>query len=267
MGYVDYRAAGTAGQPSPIIWATYNSLKAKADPGEYVEIWDDFTRGGVSTDTSVPGWNFVGTNADVSQATDTVNGELILKGSGADNDSSFISSADVYLLARNSKKRFWFEACVKLSAAGAADDYAAFVGLIESTGATAELIADNGATVIDEDFVGFFADSNATTIQPWNTTINIGGDGSFPVNVTANSEAISTSYVKLGMYFDGKETISFYVDGVQDVTTYNIDNLTGNTMNHEFCVALGMKQCAGEASDTMTIDWVRFACEKNVSGY
>ncbi|MEN6534481.1 MAG: hypothetical protein ABFD89_12510 [Bryobacteraceae bacterium] len=265
MGYVSYKTAGTAGQESPIIWATFDGLKARANRNEYVEVYDDFTGGGVVTDTSVPGWDLTGTNADVEQVVDVANGQILMEGSGADNDSCTIASPDLYLLTKDSGKRFWFEACVKLSAAGAADDFAAFVGLIEKTGATAELIADNGATVIDEDFVGFFADSDATAIQPWNCTINIGGDASFPVTVEANAVALSTSYVKLGMAFDGRKTVSFYADGVL-LDTYDIDGLTGNTMNHEFCVVLGVKDCEA-AQLGLSVDWVHFAAEKNVSGY
>ncbi len=263
MGYVDYKTAGTAGQPSPSIWASFNSLKAHADRGEYVEIWDDFTTGGTVTDTSIVGWDLVGTNADISQAVDVANGQVVLEGSGADNDSCFIASPDLYLLTKNNGKRFWFEAAVQLEAAGTADDYAAFVGLIEKVGATAELIADNGATVIDEDYVGFFADTNGTTIQAWNCQIN-NGSGTGPTNVEADAIAVSTSVVKLGMAFDGLQTVSFYHDGTLE-TTYDISNIDNDTMAHEFCVALGVKDCEGTELH-MTVDWVHFAAEKNASG-
>lgn len=264
MSYVNYKSAGTAGQPSPAIWATFNALKAHADRGEYVEIYDDFVDGGIVADTSIRNWNLVGTNADISAEADTANGAVVLEGSGGDNDSCFITSNDMYLLTKNSGKRFWFESSVKLEGSGTADDYAAFVGLIESTGATAELIADNGATVIDEDYVGFFAESNGTTIGDWNCVINQGGSGNFPVTVEADVVATSDSYVKLGMAFDGIKTVSFYVDGVLK-DTYDIDNLDNDTMAHEFCVALGVKDC--EATEIhMTVDWVHFAAEKNAHG-
>jgi hypothetical protein len=264
MGYVDYKTAGVAGQPSPNIWATFNALKARANCGEYVDLWDDFVTGGTVANTSVVGWDFVGTNADVTQVTGVVNGQILLVGSGADNDSSFIASPDLYLLTKNNNKRFWFEAAVKLAAAGTADDYAAFVGLIEKAGATAELIADDGATVIDEDYVGFFAETAGTTILDWNASINQGGSSSFPVTVEADVSEPSTSYVKLGMAFDGKQTISFYVDGVL-VDTYDIDNLDNDTMANELCVAVGVKDCEGTALG-MYVDWIRFACEKNAGG-
>ena len=260
MGFVSYRDDGTAGQPSPAVWADCDMLNVLSSPESYMYLYDDFVKGGVVTDTSVRDWDFTGTNADVEQVVDVANGQILLEGTGGDNDSSAIASADMFLLTKNSGKRFWFEASVKLSAAGTADDFAAFVGLIEKVGATAEMIADNGATVIDEDYIGFFADSNATTIQAWNCQVNIGDSGSFPANAEADAIAVSTSYVKLGMTFDGKQTVTFYHDGVSE-TTYDIDNLTGDTMNHEFCVAIGVKNCEG-AQLGLYVDWVKFVCEK-----
>ena len=260
MGYVTYRTAGNAGQPSPSVWADFCALCAAVDVGDYIHIWDDFVRGGTVANTSVANWDFVGTNADVSQVVDVAGGRILLAGSGADNDSAFIATPDLYLLKMNNRKRFWFEAYVQLPEAGAADDFAAFVGLIEKTGATAELIADNGATVIDEDFVGFFAETDGTGIQAWNATINQGGSANFPVNVEADAVAVSTDWVKLGITFDGNQTVSFYADGVL-LKTYDVDNLDSNTMAHELCVALGVKDGEADALG-MNVDWVRFAAEK-----
>lgn len=260
MGYVSYRDDGAAGQPSPSIWADCDMLKVLSSPESYLYLYDDFIKGGVVTDTSIRDWDLTGTNADIEQVVDVTNGQILMEGSGADNDSCTIASADMYLLNKNSGKKFWFEASVKLSAAGTADDFAAFVGLIEKVGATAEMIADNGATMIDEDYIGFFADSNATTIQPWNCQVNIGGSANFPADAEANSIAASTSYVKLGMTFDGLKTVTFYHDGVVKAT-YDIDNLDSDTMSHEFCVALGVKDCEA-AQLGLYVDWVKFVCEK-----
>jgi len=263
-GVVRYKTAGSTSEPSPILWADCPVLKFITDPGEGIYLWDDFVTGGLVADTSVPGWNLVGTNPDVSQVTDDVNGQIVLEGSGADNDSAFICTPDLYLLKKNSGKRLWFEARVSTEAAGAADDYAIFVGLIESAGMTAELIADNGATVIDEDYVGFFADSNATTIQPWNIQINQGSSANFPVDVSANVLAQATAFKKYGIGFDGKQTLSFYIDGVL-TATYDVDNLDSDTFAHEAGVAIGTKNCEG-AELHITVDWVRFACDKVAQG-
>lgn len=263
MSVVKYELAGNAESLSPSIWADLPTVQKAACPADYIEVYDDFTKGGVVADTSVPGWNVVGTNADVDQVADVTGGQVILEGSGADNDSSFLTSADLYLLTRNSGKRFWFEARVKLEAA--TGDFAAFVGLIESVGATAELIADNGGSLIDEDYVGFFADTNSTDIQPWNLAINQGGSGNFPVNVVANALAVSASFVKLGMKFDGKSTVEFYVNGAK-VATYDIGSLDNDTMAHEFAVAFGVKD-GGANTLGLTADWVRFVGEKFASGY
>ena len=263
-GVVRYKTAGNAAEPSPSIWADCPVLQFITDPGEGIYIWDDFVKGGVVANTSVPGWDFVGTNADVSQVVDVADGRILLAGSGADNDSAFIATPDLYLLTMKNRKRFWLEAYVQLPEAGAADDFAAFVGMVEKVGATAELIADNGATVIDEDFVGFFADTNGTAVQAWNATINQGGSATLPANVLADAVAVSTSWVKLGITFDGEQTIRFYADGVL-LATYDVDGLASNTMAHELCVAIGVKDGEADALG-INVGWVRFACDKVAQG-
>jgi hypothetical protein len=262
--YANYESAGLAGQPSPSIWASCPVDKALLAPEELGYVFDDFVDP-VAADSSIPNWELAGTNADIDNVADVVNGQILMQGSGTDNDSCTILKNDMYLLTKNSGKRFWFEASVKPTNAGTADDYALFVGLIESVGATAEMIADDGASIIDEDFVGFAALTNATTIQDWDAVINIGGSANFPVTVEADAGEIGTSYIKLGMVFDGQQTVTFYVDGAV-VATYDIDNLDSDTMSHEFTVALGVKQCEATAALGMYADWVRFAYDKQNHG-
>lgn len=265
MSFVRRQSAGNAACLSDAIWADFPSQAKLMNPSYYVDIWEDFLDPAV-TDTSLPGWALTGTNADIDNVADVVNGEIVMNGTGADNDSCTIFKKDFYLLAKNNRKKFWFEARVKLAAAGTADDFAVFVGLVESVGATAELIADDGATIIDEDHIGFKAISNATTIQDWDATANQGGSANFPVDIEADTAETSTSYVKLGMRFDGKQTVTFYVNGAK-TTTYDIDNLDNDTLAHEVGPVIGIKDTEGSAALTVTVDWVRFACEKIASGY
>jgi len=263
MSVVRLETAGQAENLSPAIWADYPSVKAIMDPSQVIDIFDDFVDP-VVADTSVPNWEFTGTNGDVDNSADEPNGVILLEGSGADNDSATIMKNDLYLLARSSGKRFWFEARVKLAAAGTADDFAAFVGLAESVAGTAELIADDGATIIDEDHIGFKAITNATTIGDWDATVNIGGSANFPVDIEADTAETTTSWVKLGMKFDGKKTVTFFVDGVK-TTSYDVTNLDSYTMLHELTVVIGVKDCEA-AQLGLYVDWVRFACEKNANG-
>jgi len=258
-----YNDEGAAGQPSPNVWGDCPVEKALIAPELLGYVFDDFTSP-VATDSSVPLWALTGTNADVDNVADVADGQILLEGSGADNDSATIAKNDMYLLTMNSGKRFWFEASVKLSAAGAADDFACFVGLIESAGATAEMIADDGASIIDENFVGFQAISNATTIQDWDAVINQGGSANFPATVLADASTKSTAYVKLGIKFDGKKTLYFYADGAQ-VATYDIDNLDNDTMDKEMTIAIGVKDCEA-AQLGLYVDWARFAYDKVANG-
>jgi len=238
-----YNDEGAAGQPSPNVWGDCPVEKALIAPELLGYVFDDFTSP-VATDSSVPLWALTGTNADVDNVADVADGQILLEGSGADNDSATIAKNDMYLLTMNSGKRFWFEASVKLSAAGAADDFACFVGL--------------------ENFVGFQAISNATTIQDWDAVINQGGSANFPATVLADASTKSTAYVKLGIKFDGKKTLYFYADGAQ-VATYDIDNLDNDTMDKEMTIAIGVKDCEA-AQLGLYVDWARFAYDKVANG-
>jgi hypothetical protein len=67
------------------------------------------------------------------------------------------------------------------------------------------------------------------------------------------------------MKFDGKSTVTWYVDGAS-VATYDIDSLTNDSLANKLCVIIGVKDCAA-AQTFLAIDWVRFAADKVVQGF
>lgn len=260
MSVVKYELAGNAASLSPAIWADLPTMKMVAAPADFVEVYDDFAKG-VTTDTTVPGWGFVGTNADVTAVADEES-VIELEGSGADNDSAFIVSNPLYDLTMNSGKRFWFEARVKVEDEDA--DQAIVVGLIEAAGMTAEAVADNGADLIDEDFIGFYAETDGTNMGDIKAAYRQGGGTTTDVDADSHSPANDT-FVKLGMKFDGKETVTFYVNGAS-VATLDVGDLTGDSLTNKVGVILGVKDCAA-AQTFLAADWVRFVAEKFASGF
>jgi hypothetical protein len=264
MAYLDYKVAGATDQPSPVIWAPFKSLKAKANPGTYIEIFDDFTSG-VAADTAPPGWRIVGTNPDLDYVIDVDNGQIDLEGSGADNDESYLVSQTLYTLAMKNQKRFWFE--IRCALDDADDDNAIIAGLTEGTAMAADLIADNGASIIDEHFVGFFAATDGTNMGAIKAAVSQGGGMTTDTSLTvlANASITDGAFFKLGMAFDGNKTISFYCDGVYK-GTFDVDDLTGNALDKSLGVVFGMKNCKA-GTDHLRVDWVYFACEKNISGF
>ena len=97
------------------------------------------------------------------------------------------------------------------------------------------------------------------------------GDGGALTAVQATVRAFGSgttyddTYMKLGMRFDGKKTVTFYLDGVKLGTTLDIDDLTGNKLDDPLGIIIGVKDLAGSVGD-LRIDWVRYGHEKFASG-
>jgi len=263
MSIQDYGRAGETAAPSPSIWKDFPIAQALKTPGRYIHIWDDF-EGGTAIDVAYSGkFEVVGTNADIDVIDDEINGVIYLAGSGADNDSSFLKSNVLYDLTMNNGKRFWFETRVK--SVDVSLDHSLVAGLGEPAFCTAEGLADGGATVIDEDFVGFAAFTDATNMGGIDAIYNEGGSGTTSVEADVHTP-VDDTYVKLGLRFDGKKTLTYYVNGAV-VCTVDVDDLSGNSLTNPLCVFVGMKdnEVSGFTA-VMQLDWIRFACEKFASG-
>lgn len=262
MSVIDYGRAGDAVAPSPLIWKDFPMIDYIKKPGETVHIWDDFTAGRAADLSPNGTWELVGTNADFDVVEDEEHGVVVLSGSDGDNDSSYLRSAVIYDLTLNNRQRFWYE--VRLKFGDADDDMAMVAGLGEAAFMTAEANADNGATIIDEDFIGFKAVTDGSNMGNLQAVYNQGGEGTTVVNANVGTFADDT-YKRLGMRFDGLKTVTWYVDGAV-VATLDIDDLTGNSLTNFLGVFQGLKDCAGDSSTLMELDWIRFGCEKFPSG-
>ena len=87
-------------------------------------------------------------------------------------------------------------------------------------------------------------------------------------DVRANAAAGTTNddvYMKLGFKFDGKSTVTFYVNGTACSTTLDVDDLTSNKLDDALGIVIGIKDDVG-GTDDLQIDWVRFACDKVACG-
>ena len=165
----------------------------------------------------------------------------------------------------NNNKRFWFEC--RINIADEDDDMSFIAGLMEPTGCTAEGLADAGADLIDEDFIGFLAVTDTTNMGDIQAVYQNGGDGAHTDVVASAHSPADNTYVKLGMRFDGKKTVTFYVNGAS-VGTLDVDDLTSNQLANPLCIFVGMKDNTGaDATVLIQVDWIRFACEKIASGY
>ena len=263
MAMVDVKRAGLATSPSPVIWADCPIKRYTYNPGDGIHIWEDFT-GGFVDDASPDGkWLLVGTNPDLNKVADEEFGVVELEGSAGDNDDSYLCSNPLYELKMNSGKRVWFEVRAKVEDED--DDHAIFAGLVESVAMATGLIADDGAGPVDEDLIGFLAVTDATNMGDIKSVYQQGGDAAVTVVDSDSHSPVDDAYFKLGMKFDGAKTVTFYADGVA-VGTLDVDDLANNKMANILGIAVGIKNCKA-AAEFLSVDWIRFACDKYALGY
>jgi len=275
---VKYNSAGTAGQPSPSIWGGCPVEKSLIAPDELTYLYDTFTMNFVANATQLGPWYVIGTHPDTAIVADEADGVINISGSGAADDEAFICSGMLCneVLKKNSNKRLWFEASIKVLDGDA--DTSIICGLGEAELMAADAIANDPTSyptsaLADFDFIGFMAGTDGTNMGGIDTVYHQDGDsGTVTVvqaDVVVNTAGTTTNndvYKKLGFKFDGQSTVTFYVDGTACTTTLDLDDLTGDKIDDALGIIIGIKDDVGTAVDDMQIDWVRFACDKVACG-
>ena len=269
-GYVESKVADTvpAGGPSPIIWADCPVVTIIRDPGAGIHIFEDFEGGCIADNVAQYKFKLVGDSPEIEGVTDEVGGVVTIEGTTADNDEAYLVSNLLYELKKNNGKKMWLEARFKLLDSNAAQGV--IFGLGEDSMLVADAIVDNATSLGDYDFVGFAAisGSDGGAMEDIDSVYHEAGDGGAPTVIEADVVAIDGTdyddvYVRLGMRFDGKETVTFYLDGVKQATTLDLDSFdTGDQLTEELGVGLGIKYDGTVTGDGMQVDWIRFACEK-----
>jgi len=274
---VRYNGTGTAGQVSPSIWGDCPVEKSLIAPDELTYLYDSFLNNFTANEVILGNWLVVGTNPDTAVVTDEADGVINISGSGAAHDEAYICSNLLYdkVIKKNSNKRLWFEASIKVLDGDA--DASIICGLGEASLMAADAIANDATSypttaLADYDFIGFMAGTNGTNMGGIDTVYHQEGDsGTVTVvqaDVVTNTAGTTTNddvYKKLGFKFDGKSTVTFYVNGTACTTTLDIDDLTSDKLDHALGIIIGIKDDASGADD-LQIDWVRFAADKVACG-
>lgn len=277
MSFVTYADAGRAASPSDTIWANCPVLDWIKNPGKGIYLWEDFV--GNFTANAVEnvgptGFLVVGTNPDSAVVTDEES-VINISGSGAGDDEAYLVSNLLCneAIKMNSGRRVWFECRCKMDDTSA--DVTFICGLGESALLAAEALVDEGASrnnINDYDFIGFHTDNDGTNQGAMETCYHQDGDSGV---ITAVQAAVRTfgsgttyddTYMKLGFYFDGKKTVTFYLDGAALSTTLDVDDLTGNKLDDSLGIIVGIKDLAG-GNDDLKVDWIRFACDRFSHGF
>ena len=274
MSTANFSQIGDASKPSPSIWADCPKTLLN-DLGLGYFAHEDFVGPSTGTLAAALDVNMVtyGGNLAVDADTDTVvtakaaevGGYLDIETDADDNDAAALFSEPLGTITLKSGKKFWFECRMELG--DVTMDGGAFFGIVEEAGASRDVIADDAGALIGESYICFRVltdDANAidaTYKKDAGTEVVVVSDATNSAQITAGGGTIASlvndTEHKFGFRFDGRETLSFYVDG-HKIATQTVDSTIDQSKN--YCAVVAIKTGAG-AAESMALDWVRFAVQ------
>jgi len=265
-----YGATGLEGL-SPAIWGGCPMSDIRNDNSEGILCEDEFMR--ALTFTSATGQDgyrtYQDTGVTIKGLTTSIVGELEIAGNDADNDEGSITGlgngvcpvAKISTTA-GSKFELWFEGKIK-KASIANNGLAFFFGLATTGGAVADILADDtGILKAAHGFVGFQclqADGDALLAIYQKTS-----ETKVAVDSTA-AVLVADTYVKLGLHYDGDDTVTYFVDGAS-VGTVSLEDATvfpdGTAMAMLFATKVG----TNSAEVKSYLDWWKLVQRKVETG-
>jgi len=204
------------------------------------------------------GWKATGdATYDVLAAAGSIGGQIQLAPeTGSDNEVYFqlgeLGTETYIEYVKNSGKKSWVE--FRVAATSVTNAANILIGLAEEGAAAADFIVDAGNDIADKDVVGFVIwEGDPDAID----CIHQKAGGAFADPGLAQVPVANTFYT-LALYFDGAETVSFYVDGTV-VQTADLDTATFPT-GEELSPIIALKNGAADAA--LQIDWIKMIVER-----
>ncbi len=238
--------------PTAAIWRNFDLDLLRRNPFAGALYDADFRRA-----DDMPANAYSDATANLSVNAEAV-GALQLLGS-ADNDATEFQIPSPITVSGG--KKWAFEARLKTNTV-TGDDIGFFLGLLTGQELTGDLIADNGAAMIDSNHVGFQSfHADTTGIDVVYTAV-----GETPIIHDADVKAVTINvYTTLGMYFDGTD-IRIFVDGVDTADPILAADIveSGDDFPAATLLVPTVATKNGAAEDDVVIyDWIRFAQEAN----
>ena len=269
----NFSQIGDADKPSPSIWADCPKTLLN-DLGLGYFFHEDFI-GGPTTSTATAA-TAVTPHMTLSADTATVlthksaetGGYLDIETDGDDNDAAALFTQQLGTITANSGKKFWLEARIEV---GAVADQGIFLGIAEedaldgTTTNALDVLSDDVASnsVVAESLAGFIVDAGDTDAvdiilkKDAGTAANPATDVTNSAQITAGggtaAALAANTEVKLGMRFDGRETMYFYVNG-HKVATDTVDATWDQSKTYG--VVMGIKTGTA-AAVSFACDWIR----------
>jgi hypothetical protein len=271
FGETKFSQIGDNDQPSPSLWADCPQEDLNTGLGYFVN--EDFLGGPI--DSSFADGEPVGAGkltgdgdtGALSFKAAEVGGYLTVATGANDNDAIALFTAPMGAIVKNSGNKLWAE--IRLELTTLFDGAVAF-GFGEEAACVRDLVADNPsnsaqAGTITESFVGFVTVQASSAIATVDAVYK--KDGGTIVTALANvtnataipsasrANLAATTELKLGLRFDGRDKIHFYVNGYK-VFTQTVDSTVDQT--HTLAPVVAIKTGTANAK-SISIDWMRGA--------
>lgn len=259
MSQVNFSQTGESTQPSPSVWSDCpKTLLNDLGLGAYVRKdfnGDDGTLPGLASDSDA------GSTFTYNSSNDSVMDVAV---TNTDNNAAAIFTRPLGSVTKNSGNKLWMEARVALAAIA---DQGVFVGFVELAGASRDVVADNAASngVITESLIGFLVDNGDTNAfdaiyrKDAGAVVNVLNDVTNATAIPSTDRASLTAdgFVKLGVRFDGRDKLHFYVNGVE-VATQTVDGTVDQSKTYAAIAAI---KTGTAAANTLRVDFFRAAAQ------
>jgi hypothetical protein len=269
-------SADTARGPSPALWGDCPWLEIQGQVaqgrGGYA-FFDDFLIGGITPTITTAismasgdvGYAAFGSSGATITYDDVAGGAIVLTEATANESVTLYTEQHPFSITANAGK-FWAEARVKVGdIVTLANSF--LWGLMDTTAVTAVVPLTADGVTADINYVGFMQPEGDTTT--YNASYKADGGSITEVEVNgAVGALVADTYVKLGMKFDPSSAMTgtanqmrFFIDGVPLATDKTIPDNTGTDFPADIRMGpvISMAVGAGTATDTLTMDWWRYA--------
>lgn len=207
---------------------------------------------------SAGGWNATGdATYDVKAAAGSIGGQIQLTPETGSNNEVYFAlgtlATETYIeYVKSSSDKSWVE--FRIAYTSITNAASIFIGLAEEGAAVADFIHDDGNDFADKDLVGFViweGDPNAIDCTHQKS-------GGVLVDAGLSGVPVAGTFLTLGLYFDGVETVTWYHNGTA-VQTADLDTTTFPT-GEELSPIIAIKN--GATDGTIEIDWIKIIAER-----
>lgn len=271
MSVINYDNPGSATFPMPALWKDCR-LETLNDQGlgwYFFDRFQSFTP--LSTQVDMQRMSehtrFTGDLDCVTTVIDDGRyGGLNLATNTTAGDGGAIVTRPLGNMVKNSGNKLWFE--TRVAPGDVDDDMGTFFGLVELDGANHDIIADDPAadtSVADQSLIGFYQNNanpdafNIVTKIAGETLVTVATDVTNATAIPAESRASLTdgTFHRLGIRFDGRETVEFYVNGYK-VATANVSTVD---QTQDYC-GIDAVKTGDAAAESVAISYMRAAFQE-----